>query len=83
MAGRDYVMNENQRLAFRNFLSSSSYNPDNEEMMVNETQAYLLYTPDQRAFNARLVGLKEKEIDTLRARFISGFPEAPLAEIRR
>jgi hypothetical protein len=77
------VMNENQRSAFRKFLSSSSYNPDNEEMMVNETQAYLLYTPDQRAFNARLVGLKEKDIDNLRARFFNGFPEAPLAEIRR
>ncbi len=76
------VMSEEQRAAFRKFLSSSSYNPDNEEMMINETQAYLLYTPDPRAFNARLVGLREKEIDDLRARFFSGFPDAPLAELR-
>lgn len=76
------VMTEEQRAAFRRFLSNSSYNPENEEMMVNETQAYLLYTPDQRAFNARLVGLKEKEIDILRERFFRGFPEAPLAELR-
>ena len=40
------VMTEGQRSAFRNFLSQGSYDPDNEEMMVNETQAYLLYTPD-------------------------------------
>jgi hypothetical protein len=77
------VMTENQRSAFRKFLSSSSYNPDNEEMMVNETQAYLLYTPDPRAFNARLVGLKDKEIESLRTRFFSEFPEAPLAELRK
>ncbi|MEI7614157.1 MAG: hypothetical protein WCK63_14755 [Betaproteobacteria bacterium] len=77
------VMTESQRTAFRSFLSRSSYNPDNEEMMVNETQAYLLYTPDPRAFNARLVGLKDKELENLRTQFFSGFPEAPLAELRK
>lgn len=77
------IMTEEQRTAFRKFLSSSSYNPDNEEMMVNETQAYLLYTPDPRAFNARLVGLREKEVESLRTRFFNGFPEAPLAELRK
>ena len=77
------VMTEEQRSAFRKFLSGSSYNPDNEEMMINETQAYLLYTPDSRAFNARMVGLREKEIEQLRARFFAGFPEAPLSELRR
>lgn len=77
------ALSEEQRAAFRKFLSSSSYNPDNEEMMINETQAYLLYTPDPRAFNARLVGLREKEVDNLRARFFSGFPDAPLAELRQ
>lgn len=75
-------MSEEQRSAFRKFLASSSYNPDNEEMMVNETQAYLLYTPDPRAFNARVVGLRDKEIESLRAEFFAGFPEAPLAELR-
>jgi hypothetical protein len=77
------VLSDEQRAAFRKFLSGSSYNPDNEEMMINESQAYLLYTPDPRAFNPRLVGMKDKEVDSLRARFWSGFPEAPLAELRR
>ena len=76
------VMTEDQRSAFRKFLSRSSYNPDNEEMMINESQAYLLYTPDPGAFNAQLVGIKEKELEALRIRFFSGFPEAPLAELR-
>ena len=77
------VMNEAQRAAFRQFLSGSSYNPDNEEMMINETQAYLMYTPDPRAFNARMLGLREKEIDGLRAQFLNGFPDAPMAEMLR
>lgn len=77
------AMTEDQRSAFRKFLSHGSYNPENEEMMVNETQAYLLYTPDQRAFNARLVGLREKEVEGLRDRFLGGFPDAPLMELRR
>ena len=77
------VLTEDQRAAFRKFLSRSSYNPDHEEMMVNETQAYLLYTPDSRAFNAKLVALKDKEIEGLRAKFWGGFPDAPLAELRK
>jgi len=77
------AMTEEQRTAFRKFLSGSSYNPESQEMMVNETQAYLLYTPDTRAFNAKLVGLKEQEIEALRARFLAGFPDAPLAELRK
>ncbi len=77
------VMSEAQRTAFRKFLSGSSYNPDNEEMMINETQAYLLYTPDPRAFSAQLVRLGEKEIASLRSRFFTNFPNAPMAELRR
>lgn len=77
------VMSAEQRGAIRKFLSRSSYNPDNEEMMINETQAYLLYTPDQRAFNAKLAGLREKEVEILRTKFWGGFPEAPLAELRK
>lgn len=77
------VLTEEQRTAFRKFLSKSSYNPDNEEMMVNESQAYLIYTPDPRAFNAKLLGLRDKDIETLRTKFWAGFPDAPLAELRK
>jgi hypothetical protein len=71
------VMTDDQRKAFRNFLAKSSYNPNNEEMMVNEGQAYLMYTPDPRAFNPKLVGIAEKDILSLRRRFREGFPDAP------
>lgn len=75
------VMREEQRAAFRKFLSGSSYDPNNQEMMINETQAYLMYTPDSRAFNPKLVGLPEKEVALLRQKFRDGFPTAPLAGV--
>lgn len=71
------TLTEAQRKAFRKFLSLSSYNPDNEEMMINESQAYLMYTPDPRAFNAAMLGLSDKEITVLRQRFREDNPAAP------
>jgi hypothetical protein len=70
------VMTEKQRAAFRKFLASSGYDAENEEMMINEGQAYLMYTPDPRAFNAKLVGLAESEIAQLRQQFRSGYAMA-------
>lgn len=74
------VLSERQRNAFRSFLAKSGYDPDNEELMVNEAQAYLLYTPDPRAFNAQMVGLSERELAQMRAAFLKGYPDAPLAQ---
>jgi hypothetical protein len=70
------TMTDQQRAAFRKFLAGNSYNPNNEEMMINEGQAYLMYTPDPRAFNARLLGLGDKEIAALRKKFREGYPSA-------
>jgi hypothetical protein len=70
------VMTETQRAAFRKFLASNSYNPENEEMMINEGQAYLMYTPDPRAFNPKLVGLGDSEVAQLREKFRSGYSMA-------
>ena len=69
------VMTEPERAAFRQFLSRGGYNPDNEEMMINESQAYLMHTPDTRAFSARLIGLGETEIEALRGKFRTGYPD--------
>jgi hypothetical protein len=70
------VMTEKQRAAFRKFLASNSYNPENEEMMINEGQAYLMYTPDPRAFNPKLVGLSDGEVAQLRLKFREGYSMA-------
>lgn len=68
------AMTAEQQAAFRKFLSRSNYSSDSDELMVNESQAYLMYTPDPRAFNAKLLGLGEKDIAALRKRFREGNP---------
>gem|GEM_PF-4738759 len=71
------AMSEPQRQKMRAFLAKSGYDPENEELMVNENHAYLFYTPDPRAFNPKLVGFTEREMHELWLSFFGGFPDAP------
>lgn len=68
-------MTEAQREAFRQFLTKGGYNPDNIEMMINETQAYLMHTPDVRAFSPRQVGLSDADVTRLRQKFRAAYPD--------
>ncbi len=62
-------LSEAERARFRQLLSSMDYDPSNEELMVNETQALLMHTPDPRAFNAGSLGLSSAQLEALRDRF--------------
>ncbi len=62
------------RARFTDFLGRQGYDTDNTNLMLNETQAYLIFTPDNRFFNGSVVGMSEAEIDTLRQGFISTMP---------
>jgi hypothetical protein len=68
------ILDNTERDAFRRFLERGGYNPDNKEMMINEMQAYLMHTPDPRAFNAETLGLAENRIATLQNKFKQGYP---------
>ena len=68
------TMNEAQRDAFRRYLGSLGYDRRDEELMLNEAQAFLLHTPDTRAFNAESVGIVESELADLRTRFWRAVP---------
>jgi hypothetical protein len=70
------VMTETQRAAFRKFLGANDYNTNDEDLMINETQAYLMYTPDPRAFSPEKVKLSVQVIGALRKKFLQGFPGA-------
>jgi hypothetical protein len=63
-----------ERAAFTGFLMREGYDPGIEDLMMNETQAYLMHTPDARFFNAAAVGLPLAELDRLRAAFLLGMP---------
>lgn len=68
------VLNGHQRKLFTEYLKGLDYNPGDEELMANETQALLMHTPDSRVFNAGSVGLSESALAHLRSRFRVGEP---------
>lgn len=72
------VMNDDQRKAFRKYLGGKNYDTSDEELMINETQAYLFHTPEGSAFDPKKVGLPLDEIKTLRAKFWAGNPPSRL-----
>ncbi|WP_298225198.1 hypothetical protein [Acidocella sp.] len=70
------------RAAFTGFLGRQGYDTSLTELMLNETQAYLIFTRDPRFFNAAAIGKTEAEVNQLRQGFIANMPDfwlTPLA----
>jgi len=67
-------LSEPQRELFRRFLERLGYDRRDELLMLNEAQAFLLHTPDSRAFSGELLGISEAELETLRGHFWSTLP---------
>lgn len=67
-------MTDTDRNSFLGFLSRQGYNSKNEDLMVNETQAHLVFTTDARYFNASACGLPVARIETLRTAFVAHMP---------
>jgi hypothetical protein len=62
------------RAAFTNFLGRQGYDTTNTNLILNETQAYLIFTRDPIFFNAAAVGMTDAQINTLRAGYIAAIP---------
>ena len=73
-------LNETERQRFRRYLGQQDYDSDNEDLMINEMQAYLIHTPDPRAFAAHNLGMTEAELNEMRKRFYLGGPPSALLE---
>ncbi|GLR65646.1 hypothetical protein GCM10010909_03240 [Acidocella aquatica] len=69
-----YSLTAADRDAFTSFLGRQGYDTNNTMLMLNETQAYLIFTRDPRFFNADAVGMTQAEIGQLRAGYIAGMP---------
>ncbi|MEO8279916.1 MAG: hypothetical protein ABI564_09510 [Ideonella sp.] len=76
-------LSDNHRKLFTKFLTAQGYDPGNEELMVNETQAYLMHTPDPRAFSAEQLGVSPDQLTKLRAQFNQGLPQSIFSTIER
>lgn len=72
-----------ERRVWKAYLASLDYNPRDEDLMANETQAMLMHTPDPRAFNAGALGISEKALAAMRTRFRAGEPAHGLASAGR
>lgn len=67
-----------QRLAFTNFLGKYNYATGSEPLLINETQAYLMFTPDAASFSARKLGVSQQELEAMRDAFRKGKPPTTL-----
>jgi hypothetical protein len=69
-----YSLTQQDRDAFTNFLGSEGYDTADTTLMLNETQAYLIFTRDPRFFNGSVVNMTQAQVDTLREGFIANMP---------
>jgi hypothetical protein len=76
----DGTLTDPERRRFRAFLGSEGYDTAQDDLMVNETQAYLMHTLDNRFFNATAVGMTTTRLDGLRVLFLSGMPPSWLRD---
>ena len=75
------AMTANERARFTAYLEKEGYDPALEDLIVNETQAYLIHTRDPRYFRASDVGLGQARADELRRIFIEGMPPGWLRDV--
>jgi hypothetical protein len=68
------ILSPHDRDMFRRFLAGEGYDASQEDLMMNETQAYLMHTADQRFFNAAALGATPAQVNTLRQLFFQGMP---------
>jgi hypothetical protein len=71
-------LSDAERALFRRFLAGYGYDPADETLMINEMQAYLMHTPDARAFSAAALHVTPEKLAELRRRFMDPPPPTPL-----
>lgn len=74
------ALTEPERAAIRSWLASEGYDPALEEVMLNEMQAYLMFTPNPAFFTASAVGLSAERLASLQAAFLHDMPPSWLRE---
>lgn len=76
----DTVLTDAERERFKAFLSGEGYDVSQHDLLVNETQAYLMHTRNPQFFNARAVGIPQSRLDLLRGLFLTGMPPSWLRD---
>ena len=73
-------LGEEGRSAFRGYLATQGYDPANEDLMANETQAYLMHTTDTRLFSAVSLNVGVEVMGRWQAEFLLGMPNGWLRD---
>ena len=74
-------MSQDERAGVRAFLGSEEYDVQNEALMFNEMQAYLMFTRDPAFFTPERAGLTQERLAALQARFLAGMPAGWLRNV--
>jgi hypothetical protein len=69
-----------ERAAMRRFLGSEDYDTADEELMLNEMQAYVMFTLDPQFFQAADIGMTDQRREQLQAEFLRGLNVAWLRD---
>jgi hypothetical protein len=68
------TLSDGERTRFRLFLANDGYDTTLSDLVINETQAYLMHTADPKFFSAKAVGIDPARLDILRGLFLTGMP---------
>jgi hypothetical protein len=68
------TLDEPARAAFRRFLAARGYDTRDEDLMANETQAYLVFSPDPRMIAPDMLGMSPAEFQRLQAAYLREMP---------
>ena len=72
------TLTQEQRDLFTRFLQKKGYGVGFDGLLINETQAYLMFTPDHRSFSAERLGVTAQELAEIRSEFMRGRPPTRL-----
>jgi hypothetical protein len=72
------VLSDEQRATFNQFLTKYNYRALSDELVINEMQAYLMFTADESSFSAKKLGVKDEDLESMRAAFRKGRPPTQL-----
>jgi hypothetical protein len=75
------ILDNTSRAAFTKMLTADNYDPTLGELLANEMQAYLMFTPEGQFFNPTALGLDKATLDSLRAQFQAGMPRGWLRDV--
>lgn len=75
------LLTDEQRAAFQRFLGDQAYDIANIDLVANEMQAFLVFTPDDRYISDERLGFAPGTLRTLRDRFVAGMPDGWLKRL--